>query len=130
MSKLGTITNPRTVAGEACRAIRARIWNSDIRKGRGGYSILADHAAKMIEILGDAATTALQAAGFQELKNGDWCTRFRTEKGGEAYVYLTPPFGLLKGIANTFPRAIHPLSIVITAESTLRVVESGSALSA
>ena len=123
MSKLETITDPRTVAGEACRAIRARMWNSDIRKGRGGYSISADHAARVFEILGEAATPALQAAGFQPLIIGEWCTRFRTEKGGEAYVYLTPPFGLLQGIAKTFPRALHPLSVSIQATTSFHFRE-------
>ena len=120
---LEPIENPGIIAGEATRAIRARMWNSDIRCGVGGYSITAEHASRMIEILGDAATPALRAAGFQPLINGEWCTRFRTEKGGEAYVWLTPPFGLLQGIAKTFPRALHRLSVSIQATTSFHFRE-------
>ena len=118
------IKNDRTICGESTRALLARMHNSDIRCGVGGYTISAEHAARVFEILGDATTTTLRGAGFQPLITGEWITRFRTEAGWEAYVYLTPPFGLLQGIAKTFPSENHNLSVSIQATMTFRLVDN------
>ena len=118
------IANPGTIIGESTRALKARIWRQERSKGQGNWFLPIEDAARLKWILGGKESRkVLRSFGFDLEPDYSWRT-FEGESEPLRLVINPKTWALLYCIARTFPRAIHPLSSVITAESTLRFVEA------
>lgn len=59
------IEHPGTIAGEAARALLARMVNHDKRDGLGGYFVTRQDVERLRKLLGEDFDAAMSAAGFE-----------------------------------------------------------------
>lgn len=125
------IDRPRTLSGEAARALMARMYNLDLEHDPDRpdfYRLESSDIEALFHLLGQVdAERAMRRAGFIPMQPGFWVTRFRTEKGGDKVQRLFPPYDLLHAIARTYGREDHALSLSVSAgAASCLFAESGS----
>ncbi|UWR04356.1 hypothetical protein K3740_06655 [Ruegeria conchae] len=98
------IEHPGTAPGEIARALKARMFNHDIRAGLGGYYISRQDVKRLRDILGEDFDAAMSAAGFEPhpRHRHQYWTGPRSPAGDGAKIRFEPPWQLLKAVIGHF----------------------------